>query len=169
MISVHDLAQYLIANHPSPQHEGINSMKLHKSAYFCQAYSLAWTGEPMFAENVLAGNSGPVIDEFYDHHRGIFQVISWPAGNKERLSASDKVVADSVLKMYEGCTGRNLSNISMGHLPWKHAQERKVGDVLPVMDLTVMRNYYRALSDAPSTPREYAERFMDRYENTDHL
>ncbi len=143
-------------------------MKLHKLAYFIRAYSMALRGEPLFAENVLAGGYGPVIEEFFEHHQGIFMVTHWPLGNRNYLSPEDKVIADYTLKRYAHTTGKNMGEIAMSHLPWVNAYDPS-GKTSPVMDLVLMRNYYRALFDAPANPKAYAERFMDRYENTDTI
>lgn len=167
-VSVHDVAQYVIANETFYNNDGIGNMKLHKIVYLCQAFSMAWRGKPMFGEDVLAGISGPVINEFYEYHKGVFVVQSWPLGNKENLSAEDKVIIDHLLKSYAHCTGKTLSEITKSHVPWKRALQDSESE-LPVIDLMVMRNFYRALTDAPKNARAYAERFMDRYEDTEHL
>lgn len=168
VVSAHDVAQYIIASHHSKSEGGVSNMKLHKVTYFCQAYNMAFRNEPLFSEDVLAGNSGPIINEFFEYHKDIFIVNSWPVGDERKLSSEDKVIIDHVLKSYSFFTGKNMGEIAMGHVPWQRARQDSSVD-LPVINLEVMRNFYRALSDAPKNPREYAARFMDRYENTEHL
>lgn len=167
-VSAHDVAKYLITSESFQSPDGVSTMKLHKLAYFCQAYSMAFRDAPIFPENILAGTSGPVIDEFFKHHKGVFLITSWPEGNGQNLSSADKIIVDHILTTYKSYSGRDMSKISMAHVPWQWARQ-EAGETFPVMDLNVMRNFYRALSDAPPTARAYAERFMDRYENTDHL
>lgn len=170
MISVHDLACYLIAAHLRKGEPDLNTMKLHKLAYLCQAYAMAWSHEPMFAEDVRAGTSGPVIDEFYEHHKGLYGVTSWPLGNAEHLAKGDKIVADWVIKAYGGWTGLNMSRLLLESFPWKKTWEKHTEtDPTPIFDLSMLGSYYRALSDAPTTREEYAERFMDRYLEQDRL
>lgn len=60
-----DIAQHLLEREPDMPLE-----KLHTLVYLCQAYSLAWTGTPLFNEEILATAGGVFIksieEEFGD-------------------------------------------------------------------------------------------------------
>ena len=69
MASVFDVAKYVL------EHTGqITTMKLQKLVYYCQAWSLAWDGKPLFPEEFRAWANGPVCKELYERHRGQFVV-----------------------------------------------------------------------------------------------
>ena len=66
-----NVARYIIE-----QCGSMTTMKLQKLTYYCQAWSLAWDGEPLFEEDFQAWANGPVSPELYQHHRGFFRVDS---------------------------------------------------------------------------------------------
>lgn len=174
-VSVHDVAAYLaqLQRAQTSRRDGLAGMatsKLHKLTYFCQSYHLAWIGEPLFAEDVLAAASGPVIAEFFDHHKDMVMVESWPVGNAAAMSAEQRIVIAELAESYSFSTGRNMGEEARGQLPWKRAWETRTEKVpRPAISHEDMRRYYRALSDAPKGKQAYAERFWDRYADTTTL
>ena len=46
--------------------------KLHKLAYYCQAWSLVWDDEPLFKEDLQAWANGPVCPELFRKHSGMY-------------------------------------------------------------------------------------------------
>jgi len=46
--------------------------KLEKLVYYCQAWSLAWDGVPLFKEDFQAWASGPVCPELFATYKGRF-------------------------------------------------------------------------------------------------
>ena len=174
-VSVHDVAAYLaqLQRAQSARQYGLAGMatsKLHKLTYFCQAYHLAWKGEPLFTEDVLAAASGPVIAEFFEIHKDMVMVESWPVGNAAALSAEQRNVIAELAESYSFSTGKNMGEEARGHLPWKRAWETHSEEVpRPAISHEDMCRYYRALSDAPKSAEAYAERFWDRYTDTTKL
>ncbi|MFF8902543.1 Panacea domain-containing protein [Streptomyces lydicus] len=49
-------------------------MKLQRLVYYCQAWHLAWAGNALFPERLLAWASVPVCPELYELHQGHFTV-----------------------------------------------------------------------------------------------
>ena len=174
-MSVHDVAAYLaqLQRAQTSRRNGLAGMatsKLHKLTYFCQAYHLAWTGEPLFAEEVLAAASGPVIAEFFEHHKDMVMVESWPTGDSAVMSADQRNVIASLAESYSFSTGMNMGEEARDHLPWKRAWQARTEETpRPVISHEDMRRYYRTLSDAPKGKQAYAERFWDRYADTTKL
>ena len=74
--SVFDVAEYILGKHAveHPDNPEMTTMKLQKLIYYCQAWSLAWDGDPMFPEEFEAWASGPVVPTLYEIHRGVFAV-----------------------------------------------------------------------------------------------
>ena len=168
-VSVHDVAARLaeLQVAQTRRANGLAAMatsKLHKLCYLTQAYHLAWTGEPLYAEDTLAAHSGPVIAELFGHHEGTAHVDAWSAGDAGRLSDRQRKIIDSIFESYSHTTGMFLSEITRGHVPWIRARAQMAGDDdRPVISHADMGAFYRALNDAPRTPEDYAARFMDRY------
>lgn len=168
-VTVHDVAAQFVGLQleQAKDRRGLavmSSSKLHKLAYLCQAYHLAWHGEPLFTEEICAANSGPVVMELFPHQEDGHFIESWPAGDAGRLSETQSATVRSVFEFHAYDTGWDLCRWTKKHIPWLRAWEKMTGpDDRPVISHEAMGAYYRALMDAPSSPREYAERFMDRY------
>ena len=71
MISAKTLAEYLIyLNYEiQGQDADITPMKLQKLLYYCQGYSLALTGKPIFYEEIEAWKNGPVVESVYQEYK----------------------------------------------------------------------------------------------------
>jgi hypothetical protein len=67
--SIVDVAEYILR-----QHGEMSTMKLQKLLYYCQGWSLAWTGEPLFPEDFEAWASGPVCRALQELHQGEYSV-----------------------------------------------------------------------------------------------
>lgn len=66
MTSAHDVAREL-----RQRLADAGDVKVHKLAYYCQGWHLAWTGAPMFREVIEAWTNGPVVaDLWHDEQRG---------------------------------------------------------------------------------------------------
>ncbi len=46
--------------------ELLSHLKLQKLLYFCQGFTLAMTGKPLFSEAIVAWEHGPVVREVWD-------------------------------------------------------------------------------------------------------
>lgn len=71
MTTALDVAEEILANRGA-----MTTMKLQKLVYYCQAWHLAWEGEPLFDEPIKAWASGPVIPALHQLHQGRFRI--WP-------------------------------------------------------------------------------------------
>ena len=70
MLSVFDVAKYILQMDTN----GMTTMKLQKLCYYCQAYSLGWTNEKLFYEDIYAWKNGPVCRTLFNAHKGIFLI-----------------------------------------------------------------------------------------------
>ena len=101
----------------------MSTMKLQKLVYYCQAWSLVWDEQPLFAEQIQAWANGPVIPDLFEAHKGHFSVSDWPLGNIENLSANQIESIDAVLNHYGDKSGQYLSDLTHLERPWKCARE----------------------------------------------
>ena len=168
-VTVHDVAARLVELQLDQYGKGeglavMSSSKLHKLSYLCQAYHLAWHGEPLFTEEICAANSGPVVMELFPYQEGGHSIESWPVGDAGNLSKAQNATVRALFDFHSYDSGLQLGRWTSTHIPWLRAREKMANpDDRQVISRDDMGAYYRALMDAPSTPKEYAARFMDRY------
>lgn len=146
MPSAHDVAKYILEKRQG----SMTTMKLQKLVYYCQGWSLAWDGEPIFNEKIQAWANGPVVYELFDHHRGMFRVSSWSLGDTDKLTQDHKETIDAVLSSYGKMSGQQLIEKTHAERPWLDAR----GD-LPdgaycsnVIQLEEMQDFFGGLATA---------------------
>jgi uncharacterized phage-associated protein len=110
---VDDVAAALLARTGS-----ITTMKLQKLVFYSQAWHLAFTGDPLFAETIEAWARGPVVPELHRQHRGRYEVSSWPAGDPDRLDDEEAHSVGWVVAKYNGFSAEALSRMTHQEVPW---------------------------------------------------
>ena len=119
MASVFDVAKYILESRGM-----MTAMKLQKLVYYSQAWSLAWTEEPLFDDEIEAWANGPVIRSLFELHRGMFKVTArdLPNGDSSVLSTDEKDTINSVLEFYGNKSPQWLSDLTHMEDPWKNAR-----------------------------------------------
>ena len=146
MATVIDVAKYIV-----DQYGEMDTWKLQKLVYYCQAWSLVWDEKPLFNSKIEAWANGPVCPELFERHRGRFAVGPatpiWDGANPGALTDSERETIDAVLKEYGNKAGYWLRALTHLEDPWKNAREG-----VPLMaqctnEITQdsMRLYYGAL------------------------
>lgn len=136
MLSAHDVARELRRRLPDA-----GDVKIHKLAYYCQGWHLAWTGEPMFGEGVEAWTNGPVVaDLWHDEKRA----RSRPPAQEP--SDEQVAVIDYVVGRYGGSTGRELVRRTHLEDPWRDASEDEGAFTTANPEITndALRAWFRA-------------------------
>lgn len=104
----------------------MSTWKLQKLCYYCQAWSLAWTGEPIFQEDFEAWSNGPVCPELFHAHKGLFIVAlsDIPARRESEPALTDeqKETIDCVLEEYGSWEPYELREQTHEESPWKDAR-----------------------------------------------
>jgi uncharacterized phage-associated protein len=118
MADVFDVAKYILEKQGS-----MTTMKLQKLVYYSQAWSVVWDEKPLFAEEIQAWASGPVVRELYDAHKGMFQISSLGRGNTDNLKLEEKETIDTVLQAYGDKPAQWLSDLTHMEKPWNEARE----------------------------------------------
>jgi len=141
MTNVFDIATYILSKQgPMP------AMKLHKLAYYCQAWSLVWDEEPLFNEAIKAWPNGPVVPELYEVHKGKFKVEAADFhGNT--LNDTQKETVEAVLAYYGDKKSQWLSDLTHIEKPWRIARiglpDNERGD--REISHATMAEYYESL------------------------
>lgn len=143
MESVHDVAAYVIGRQGS-----MAPTKFQKLVYYCQAWNLAWRGEPLFDSRIEAWVNGPVVRDLYRHHRLQPSVWEWPKGDADSVSEPARSVIDAVLGYYGSKSAFWLTELSHREEPWLKAREGVPANVRSDREITTeaMRKYYGALA-----------------------
>jgi uncharacterized phage-associated protein len=117
MATVHDVAAYIL-----DQHGPMSAMKLEKLVYYSYAWHLVWDEERLFDARIEAWANGPVVRELYREHRGKFMIDSWPRGNPEALTPSERETVQAVLNYYGDKSPAWLSELTHKEPPWRDAR-----------------------------------------------
>lgn len=105
------------------QTRAIDTWKLQKLLYYCQAWHLVWEDEPLFRARIEAWANGPVVPAVYRKHRGRFRVDNWPEGDASRLTAAEAESVKAVLDFYAKKSGFELSALTHREEPWRRARK----------------------------------------------
>lgn len=125
MSTVFDVAQYILGKTGE-----VCTMKLQKLCYYAQAWSLVWTGEPLFPEPFQAWVCGPVCPELYQAHRGKFTAApgDFPKGDAAALSLDQRDTVDRVLENYASWEPYELREQVRSERPWKDVRQGLADD-----------------------------------------
>lgn len=146
MNSVFEVARYII-NHIS---EPMSALKLQKLVYYCQAWSLAWDGVPLFGEEFEAWANGPVCRVLYNKHKGEFLISKEflsDVSTKGVFNDNEIETMNSVLEYYGDKEPHWLSELTHKERPWKETRGTCAqGEYCDkVIDKSLMQEYYSGL------------------------
>jgi len=117
MATVHDVAAYIL-----DQRGPMSAMKLEKLVYYSYAWHLVWDEERLFDARIEAWANGPVVRELYQAHRGKFMIDSWPRGNPDALTPTERETVQAVLDYYGDKSPAWLSELTHKESPWRDAR-----------------------------------------------
>lgn len=118
MVTVLDVARYIL------DHVGETSAwKLQKLCYYAQAWSIAWTEKPLFAEEFEAWRNGPVCPVLFRLHQGQFTVKPEDIpGHPEVLTADELETLNIIIRDYGEWQPHELREQTHSEAPWKDAR-----------------------------------------------
>ena len=144
MTDVRNVAAYILALKGQ-----MEALKLQKLAYYCQAWNLAWTGQPLFPQFFQAWANGPVCRELYDAHYRQYWVNRGDITGQP-LTATEQRVVDKVITFYGSMSPQQLSDLTHSEEPWQTARRADGafdGDRSEALiDNDIIMNYYRSLA-----------------------
>ena len=120
MASAFDVAEYLLSKADTTEND-MTHMKLQKLLYYCQGFSLALLGRPLFPEVIEAWIHGPVVAF---KHCGKTPIESSGLGSVDALSSEEKDLIDDVYSVYGGYSAAKLRNLTHSEAPWLDAEGR---------------------------------------------
>lgn len=125
MLSVIDVAKFVLDESVRTSRPEVSTMKLQKICYFVQGWYLAINnGRPMFTEDFYAWKHGPVSTVLYDFCEDKVSVTTDSvefSGVTPDLSDYQK---DFIKKVFAACdpyTGLQLADMTSTHVAWQKA------------------------------------------------
>lgn len=157
MATVYNVGQLITELVPS-----IDKMRLYKLCFFSQGWHLAWTGMPLFNEELQAWTMGPVPKSLRDRSDRIADgwIVSFiPNGDSTTLSSYERSVVENVVAFYNAYSSEELSEISHGRA-WLEARRGLPHDAQSEqpLSITTIREEFtdriRSGEPAPTAPAE---------------
>lgn len=99
--------------------DAITNLKLQKLLYYCQGFNIALKGRPLFKEDILAWEHGPVVREVYDIYK-TYSANNIPAPTGDvNLSKPEKDLIVDVWNVYGQFSAWRLRELTHNEAPWK--------------------------------------------------
>jgi uncharacterized phage-associated protein len=140
MASIYDVARYILDSVGGE----ISSMKLQKLCYYAQAWNLVWEGTPLFKEDFLRWDNGPVCRELFELHQGRFFVDSSTVRDEllsdPGVSEKESFNVIQIIEDYGKYNGAQLSELTHSEDPWKLTKKDKI------ISKDLMKSYYSSLT-----------------------
>ena len=118
-VSVFDVARYLLSCMGE-----MATMRLEKLAYYCQAWSLAWDGVPLFPEDFEAWSNGPVCPQLFETHANVLTVDEdyYGACDLSLFSPEQIETMNAVIDGYGNRPGIELSSLRTSRIRGKRRE-----------------------------------------------
>lgn len=143
MITCFDTANYFLFLADSYDDDSISNLKLQKLVYYAQGFHLALHNTPLFGEEIIAWQHGPVVPELYRQYKIHGKN---PIPRDENFSANGipkyyRDLMDEVYEVYGQYSAWKLRNMTHAEPPWIDADCLVQGVVTHVS----MQEYFKTL------------------------
>jgi uncharacterized phage-associated protein len=119
-----DVAKYFLTLSEPDEGDVVTHLKLQKLCYYAQGSALAVLGRPLFDEQILAWEHGPVVREVWEAYRQYASgAIPVPADFDAEavLTAEERELLDEVWNVYGQFSAWKLRNLTHEESPWANA------------------------------------------------
>lgn len=137
-LSAFDIAKWLIAyNNSQESADRLTDLKLQKLLYYAQGTAIKYTGKPLFNENLVAWDLGPVVPEVYNRYKQygknpIDEPITMPNFGDNDV----EVILKDVHEDYGQYSAFKLVEMTHNETPWKETPKNNV------ISLDKMREFF---------------------------
>jgi uncharacterized phage-associated protein len=125
-----DVAKYLLSLVDAERGQVISNLALQKLLYYCQGYYSAYTkGKPLFEDEIVAWDYGPVVKKVYSEYRkyGNHSItkenIAEPIGG---INEEQKFVIEMVFDFFKKISAIELMNLSHEEDTYKTTKKNDV-------------------------------------------
>lgn len=121
-----DIANKIISKTDLEHGDTISNLKLQKIMYYQQGFHLAYFGTPLFDEDIVAWQYGPVVPSVYKEYKS-FESNSIST-SKEGISLSDdeEELFNNVYEEYNQFSAVALMKMTHEESPWKTTEINSV-------------------------------------------
>ena len=108
--------------------DDITNMKLQKLLFYAKSAFLAIKGVPLFNNNILAWEHGPVIPEIYDKFKinGNKGITEYNENDLKDISKDDVNLLIDVYNLFGEYSAWGLRNLTHSENPWKTTKRNDV-------------------------------------------
>ena len=108
--------------------EAISNLKLQKLLYYAQGCTLALTGEPLFDDEILAWEHGPVVPEIYHKYKknGSNGIPYDSNFDYRSLDPRTAAILEEVYQEFCQYSAWKLRNMTHQETPWKKTKKNDV-------------------------------------------
>jgi len=124
MISCFDVAKYFLSLTDEDSGDLISNLKLQKLVYYAQGFHLAIFDGPLFGDNIIAWEHGPVIPILYHEYKD-YGADAIPPQDFDPAIFSPEIrdLLDEVYSVFGQFSAWKLRNMTHEEPPWKDAYE----------------------------------------------
>lgn len=121
-----DIAKHVVQYSHDNQY-GISNLKLQKILYFIQAQFLITYDEPCFYDDIIAWDSGPIVEAVYQEYKffgsGTIPSI-YHSIVPDIIHPRDATLIDEVIDMCKNYSATDLLRLIHNQTPWKNGRLR---------------------------------------------
>ncbi|MCL4575442.1 hypothetical protein YWH7054_02855 [Fusobacterium nucleatum YWH7054] len=117
-----------IRNFKNEDTDDITNMKLQKLLFYAQSAFLAVKGVPLFNNDILAWEHGPVIPEIYDKFKinGNKGITEYNENDLKGIIDDDRDLLIDVYNLFAEYSAWGLRNLTHSENPWKSTKRNNV-------------------------------------------
>ena len=117
-----------IRNFKDEDTDNISNMKLQKLLFYAQSAFLAIKGQPLFRNEILAWEHGPVIKEIYDKYKnkGNQGITEYNVDDIKDISKDDTNLLIDIYNLFAEYSAWGLRNLTHSETPWKSTKRNEV-------------------------------------------
>ena len=120
-VNVLEIAKKILAKTDIEVGDTISNLKLQKLLYYMQGYHLAFFDTPLFCDEIVAWQYGPVVPEVYDFYENYGRgALPIPENKSDviTLREEQEKLFDSVYKEYNQFSATALVEMTHNERPW---------------------------------------------------
>lgn len=120
MLSCYDIANYFLLKVDEEAGDSISNLKLQKLVYYAQGFHLAVFDAPLFGEDIVAWEHGPVVVELYRKYKKYAaDPIPAEAIDLSAFPTALRGMLDEVYSVYGQFSASKLRALTHEEPPWK--------------------------------------------------
>ena len=121
-----DIANKIISKTDLEHGDTISNLKLQKMLYYQQGFHLAYFGTPLFDEDIVAWQYGPVVPSVYKEYKSFESNSISTSEEGISLSDDEEELFNNVYEEYNQFSAVALMKMTHEESPWKTTEKNSV-------------------------------------------